>query len=74
MERNGCGYAVHVEFMDNPKKQGYPQIPHSLGQRKNSVAHIPTATTAISFILKTLKRGPFIRHLFLEFMILLPSS
>jgi len=26
-------------------KKGYPQTPQSLGQRKISVAHIPTTTT-----------------------------
>jgi len=40
--------AVDMPLMWNlwiTQKQGYPQIPQSLGQRKIGVAHIPTATT-----------------------------
>lgn len=38
------------------QKQGYPQTPQSLGQRKSSVDHIPTTTTTNFIYFKKQKK------------------
>ena len=66
----GCGYAAHVEFMDNPKT-GLPTNLHNrLDNAKPALPTYPQPLLLLSsLILKTLKEGISIRHLFLEFML-----
>jgi hypothetical protein len=52
----GRGYAAGVDLWITLQGQGCPQAPHPLGQRKNGVAHIPTASAAAKdLFLKRLK-------------------
>ncbi len=56
MITSGGGYAAGVDLWIT-QKQGYPQAPPPLGQRKSGVAHRSTASAAAKdfFIFKNIK-------------------